>query len=166
MSPTVKDEPRSIESEVMRVIRSQHITMRPRAYFELVSVFAILGFVGTFVFATFMTSLLIFSLRQHGPMGEIRFEYLLSQFPWWAMIMGGVGGVGTLFFWKRFSFSYRYPTSWIVAIFLVAVMISGLILDRIGLSARFSESPVGRRFFRQELLRKSQSPRPFRERRF
>ena len=65
-------ELKNISDDVMSKIRQGKITMRPKVYFVIGSIFTFAGLVLSILTSVFLIGLLRFSLRAHGPMGEYR----------------------------------------------------------------------------------------------
>lgn len=129
----------NISESVMSRIQHENIAMKPQWYFILGSVFMIVGVIGSFVLSVFLVSLISFSLKTHGPMGDIRYQQLLSSFPWWAIVVAVLGlGVG-IYFLRKYDFSYKKNFLFIVIAFISAIIISGLFLDYLGLDRIWSQ---------------------------
>ncbi len=129
----------NLSTIVMSRIQKENIIMKPKWYFVLGSIFMTLGVIGSAVITMFLVSLISFSLKTHGPMGEIRYQQLLSSFPWWAPVLATVGlGFGILLL-RTYDFSYKKNFLFIVTVFIVAIISSGLFLDYLGLDKIWSQ---------------------------
>lgn len=127
-------ELKNIKQTVMEKIHHGDIKMRPKWYFVLGSLFAFLGLVASMVTSVFLFGLIRFSLRSHGPMGEYRLEQLLANFPWWTALIAVAGlGIG-IWLLRRYDFSYKVNFWWVTALFIVAMVATGWILDMTGLN--------------------------------
>jgi hypothetical protein len=127
-------ELRNVTEDVMGKIREGKLTMRPRAYFIVGSFFMVGGLTASIVASIFFVSLTKFALRTHGPMGQYRWEQLVSSFPWWAPLLAIVGlGVG-LWLLRQYDFSYKNNPWIVVGGFVVAIIIAGWIMDTTGLN--------------------------------
>ena len=123
----------NITDNIMNQIREGRVKMRPKAYFVFGSLLVLGGLVASVVTSVFLVSLTRFALRSHGPMGQYRFEQLLSSFPWWVPILAIVGLVIGIWFLHRYDFSYK-RNFWVVIIgFVAAILIAGWVIDMIGL---------------------------------
>ncbi len=125
----------TIADEVLEKIRSDRIAMRPRWHFIGGSILLIAGIAGSFTVSVFLVSLIVFSLRTHGPMGAVRWEQLVSTFPWWAIpvaVFGIYGGIALL---KRYDFSYRKNFGTIILAVAVSVILSGYLINATGIDA-------------------------------
>jgi len=137
-----------IERNIMDKVRSNQITMKPRWYFILGSFFMMCGLVGFSVGAVFLTNLMLFLLRKHGPMGQWRLQILLDSFPWWIPVLAVVGmGAGILML-KKYDFSYRKNFIFIVFCFVISIIVSAFLIDSLGFNEMWSRGPM-RRFYQQ-----------------
>ncbi|MFA6421939.1 MAG: hypothetical protein WCV92_00845 [Candidatus Buchananbacteria bacterium] len=122
-----------ITNSVMDKIRQGKLKMRPKIYFVLGSIFAMIGLVASVIVSVFFISLTRFALRSHGPMGQLRLEQLLSSFPWWAPIIAIAGLVAGLWFLRRYDFWHKKRFLVVIAGFVAAILIAGWIIDLTGL---------------------------------
>jgi len=138
-----------ITKEVMSKIERGQLKMRPKWMFVVGSVALVLGVIGTYVLSVFLVSLISFSLRTHGPMGAIRYQQLLDNFPLWAVGLAIVGTVTGIVLLKRFEFSYKNNFVLIVLVFIVAVLISGWLADYLGFDKVWVKQGQMRRLYQQ-----------------
>ena len=139
-----------VTETVMDKINKGEIKMRPRWYFVLGSVAVFVGVFGTFLVSSFLVSLVSFSLRTHGPMGEYRLQQMLGSFPWWALILSLFGLAMGVFLLKKYDFSYKKNFGYIILAFVLAVLASGLVADRFGLEKMWANKPgVMRKMYQQ-----------------
>jgi len=117
----------------MSIIKKGRAKIKPRWRFVLGSLAMVGGLVGLIVLTLFTVSLITFSLRTHGPMGAVRFEQLLSTFPWWAPIAAIIGVVLSVKLLKKYDFSYKKNFLLIIVGFVVAVLLVGWLIDYTGL---------------------------------
>ena len=127
-------ELKNITVAVMNKIHHGEIKMRPKVYFVVGSLLAFLGLVASMLVSVFLVGLMRFSLRTHGPMGEYRLEQMLSSFPWWAVAVAVLGLVIGIWLLRRYDFSYKINFKVIVIGFVVAILITGWVIDMIGLN--------------------------------
>ena len=150
----------NITDNIMNQIREGRVKMRPKAYFVFGSLLVLGGLVASVVTSVFLVSLTRFALRSHGPMGQYRFEQLLSSFPWWAPILAIVGLVIGIWFLRRYDFSYK-RNFWIVIIgFVMAILIAGWVIDMSGLDEVWLRQGPMRGIMRQYFEEKSILPEP------
>lgn len=124
----------TLSESVMKKIHTEHIKMRPKAYFILGSILTFIGLVASILTSIFLFSLLRFSLRSHGPMGEYRWEQLTSSFPWWAMFVAFFGIIIGIWCLRQYDFSYKKDIRIVILGFILAIIVSGWILDMTGLN--------------------------------
>jgi len=122
-----------IKEVVMEKIRNDEVKMRPRIFFVVGSILTFLGLVASIITSVFFVSLIRFSLRTHGPMGQYRLDQLLASFPWWALVVAVVGLIAGIFFLRQYTFSYRHNIWLVVSAFVFAVIFAGVIINAAGL---------------------------------
>jgi len=145
MSKIKKD----ITKDVMSRIKREHITMKPRWYFIVGSLAMVLGIIGLSVVSIFFVNIIVFSLRTHGPMGAIRYQQLLSSFPWWAPMLVVIGLGFGIWMLKKYDFSYRKNFLLVILGFITAVIISGILIDYLGINKFLLRQGQMRRFYQQ-----------------
>ncbi|KKP72235.1 MAG: hypothetical protein UR68_C0019G0005 [Candidatus Roizmanbacteria bacterium GW2011_GWA2_35_19] len=118
----------------MKKIKEDKIEMKPKIYFVLGSLITFVSLIFSFISSVFFLNLIKFILRSHGPMGKIRFEQLLSSFPWWAPLMAIIGLIVGIWLLKKYDFSYKNNFVVITIGFLVAVIIGAWLIDLSGLN--------------------------------
>jgi hypothetical protein len=149
MSKTSKLTPIDFETTIMEKVKSNEISMKPRWYFVLGSLLMIAGLAGFSIGAVFLTNLMLFSLRQHGPMGQWRLQALLSSFPLWIPILAIAGTVLGIWMLKKYDFSYK-KNFWLIIIgFISSIVIAAYIIDYLGLNDIWSRQGPMRRFYQQ-----------------
>jgi len=138
-----------ITKSVMAKIDKGQVKMKPKWMFIVGTLALIGGVVGTYLLSVFLISLISFSLRTHGPMGEVRYQELLSSFPLWSVGLAIVGLVLGIILLKRFDFSYKKNFLFIILAFIVTVLISGWLVDYLGLDRVWSKQREMRWFYQQ-----------------
>ncbi len=133
----------------MSRIKREHITMKPRWYFIVGSLAMVLGIIGLSVVSIFFVNIIVFSLRTHGPMGAIRYQQLLSSFPWWAPMLVVIGLGFGIWMLKKYDFSYRKNFLLVILGFITAVIISGILIDYLGINKFLLRQGQMRRFYQQ-----------------
>jgi len=139
----------NITDNVMSRIQSGRIHMKPRWYFLLGSAGLIVGFVGLAVMSVFLVSLITFSLRSHGPMAAVRYQQLLSVFPWWAPITALIGLAAGIFLLKKFDFSYKKNFLLVVTVFIGSIILAGFVINYLGIDNLWVRRGMMRRFYQQ-----------------
>lgn len=133
----MSEELKDITGSVMDKIHHGKIKMRPKVYFVIGSTLAFIGLVASIFTSVFLFGLFRFSIRSHGPMGEYRWEQLLSSFPWWALLVAIFGLVLGIWFLRRYDFSYKIDFKIVVVGFIFAIIVAGWVFDMTGLNDIF-----------------------------
>ena len=142
-------EPTALEKTIMAKVMSCEISMKPRWYFLLGSVFMMLGAIGLSIGAVFLANLTLFLLRSHGPMGQWRLQTMLTSFPWWVPILAVIGMILGIRIFRKYDFSYKKNFPLIVIGFIASILIAAAILDFSGLSDTwFTRGPM-RQFYQR-----------------
>lgn len=139
----MQKELKNITENVMAQIQTGQVKMKPKIYFILGSILTFLGLISSVVISVFLISLVRFSLRTHGPMGQYRFYQMLSNFPWWTIFFSIIGlSIGILLI-KQYDFSYKKEPWLIILGFILAVLVSGWFIDIVGINNRlFQRGPM------------------------
>lgn len=116
-----------ITDNVMEQIRSRKIKMRPRSYFVFGSILAFVGLTFAFVSSAFMFSILYLSVREGGRMHQYKLETLQELFHWWIPLLAVLGVVVGVWLLQRYEFSYKMNFIWVIAGFLLAVILSSVL---------------------------------------
>ncbi len=122
----------NIKQNVMEQIKENKISMKPKSYFILGSVFAFIGLIASVVFSIFLISIISFLLKEHGPMGDYRLALMLNNFPWWILVLAIAGLVFGIWNLSRYDFSYKTNYLYLIIIFIFAIIIAGFIIDKTG----------------------------------
>lgn len=123
----------NIKQNVMDQIKNEKVSMKPKTYYIFGSIIAFLGLIFSIVTSIFLFSIVSFITKSHGPMGQYRLEQLLSNFPWWALILGILGLILGIFFIRKYDFSYKFNPLLLIGIFVAAIIIAGFLIDLTGL---------------------------------
>lgn len=128
-------ELKNIEENVMEQIHLGKIKMKPKLYFILGSILVFAGLISAIIVSVFMVGLIRFSLRTHyGPGAGYRLERMLAEFPWWIIPITVIGLMVGILIIKKYNFIYKIK-SWILVLgFILAVIFTGLIIDKIGVN--------------------------------
>lgn len=128
----------NISDNVMSQIKSGKIRMRPRVYYVIGALGIIIGLAALVTISVFLISLFMFSLRTHGPMGNIRYQQLLEGIPWWTLVVATIGIFGGVLLLKKFDFSYKSNFLTIAVVFVVAIIIAGFAIDYLKIDSLWS----------------------------
>lgn len=123
--------------------------MKPKWLFWLGSFSLFVTIIGLTILSVFLTSLITFSLRSHGSMGVIRFQQIVSSFPWWAIIIVFIGLIAGIFLLKKYDFSYKSNFVFIILIFIFAVIMGGVLIDIMGFDTVWIKRGPMKRFYQQ-----------------
>lgn len=129
-----KNKKIDIQQIVMSQISSGKIRPLPRWYFVLGSILSLFGLVGLIIFAIFITNLIFFMLRSHGPMFSTRLTQIINSFPWWLVILASMSIIGGIFLLKKYDFSYQKNFRLIIVLFIISVIFSAWVIDNLGLN--------------------------------
>jgi uncharacterized protein YacL len=122
-------EVKNITENVMEQINQGEIKMKPKTYFIIGSILTFVGLISSIIVSIFLFGLIRFSLRTHGPMGNYRFDQIISNFPWWTMLLA-IGGlfIGILLI-RKYDFSYKKNPLIIMLGFILAIFVAGWLID-------------------------------------
>ena len=108
--------------------------MKPKMYFIIGSILTFIGLISSVIVSTFLVGLTRFSLRAHGPMGQYRFDQIISNFPWWTLVFAVFGLVIGIWLIRQYDFSYK-KEPWIIILgFILIILIAGWTIDVMGLN--------------------------------
>ncbi len=123
--------------------------MKPKWHFVLGSLAMIGGLTGLTVLSIFLVSLVSFSFRTHGPMGATRLEQILSTFPWGAVMVAIIGiGLG-VWLMKNYDFSYKKNFLLITVGFVLAILLSGWLINYFGFDSIWMKRGPIREFYQR-----------------
>jgi hypothetical protein len=137
------------EKAIMSKVKSNELIMKSHWYFVAGSVLTFIGFVTFTIVAVYLTNLMLFLLRKHGPMGQFRLEQILNSFPWWIPIFAIVGTIGGILFLRKYDFSYKKHFWLIIAGFFLSIILAAFLLDYFGLNDAWSRQGPMRGFYHQ-----------------
>jgi hypothetical protein len=149
MSKIKKTKTLNLEETIMAKVESNEITMRPHWYFVIGSIFTFIGFIAFTAGAIYLTNLMLFLLRKHGPMGQFRFEQILNSFPLWIPILILIGLIGGIFFLKKYDFSYKKSFWLIIVGLIISIILAAFLVDYLGLNDTWSRQGPMKGFYRQ-----------------
>lgn len=136
----------NLPRNIMSKISKGEAKMKPKWHYALGSAAMISGLVGITMVLLFLVSLISFFLRTHGPMGGVmRYERLISSFPWWALIVAIIGITIGIYILKKYDFSYKKNFLLIIFSFILVIIITGLLIDFLGLgNIWFKRGPINK----------------------
>lgn len=127
-------ELKNITEDVMNQIHQGKAKIKPKIYFIIGSILTFAGLISSVVVSIFLVGLIRFSLRTHGPMGQYRFDQIVSTFPWWTIILAILGLVIGIWLIRKYDFSYKRKPWIIILGFVLAIIVAGWTIDEIGLN--------------------------------
>jgi hypothetical protein len=151
-------ELKNITENVMNEIHQGKAKMKPKIYFIIGSILTFIGLISSIIFSTFLVGLTRFSLRTHGPMGEYRFDQMISNFPWWTVILAILGLIIGIYFIRQYDFSYKKNIWIIMTGFILAIIFAGYIVDMTGLNDSISRRGPMRELMRGYLQENNPTP--------
>ena len=159
-----KNKKIDLSQTIMPQILSGQIRPLPRWYFVLGSILSLFGLVGLTIFAIFITNLLFFISRSHGPMFSLRLSQIISTFPWWLVLLAPISIFAGIFFLKKYDFSYQKNFHLIVFLFILAIILSAWLVDYFGLNQILLKQNKIRRFYQHLNIDQTVPPRLYRNR--
>ncbi|MBN2884329.1 hypothetical protein JXE04_00135 [Patescibacteria group bacterium] len=145
MSKDLKD----ITASVMKEIHQDKIKMRPKIYFIIGAILVFSSLILSSLSSVFLVGIIRFSLRSHGPMGQYRWEQIISSFPWWALISAALGLIMGLWLIRKYDFSYKINFKIFIVGFVLAIIMAGYLVDLIGINDVFYKKGYMNRVYRQ-----------------
>lgn len=130
----MSEELKNITENVMERIHNGKIKMKPKIYFIIGSILTFFGLVFSIIISMLSIGLIRFSIRARGPMAEYRFEQMVSDFPWWIVILTILSLVVGIWLIQKYDFSYKIKSWVIVLVFVLVIVVAGLGIDMIGLN--------------------------------
>lgn len=129
----MSEEKDQIADQVIAEIKNRHLRMKPRWYFALGSIAWVVGLASLAIFSIFLINLATFSLRTHGPMGDLRFDQMVANFPWWTLLLSTLGIIAGIWLIKQHDISYRYRPIYVILTFILAIFLAGFLINYLDL---------------------------------
>lgn len=139
----------NISDKIMSEIKSGQLKMKPKWYFVLGSILAVLGISSLFITSSYLVSLFAFSLRTHGPMGQIRFDQLVSEFPLWAPVVAVCGIIMGILMLREYDFSYKKNFSLVILGIVTAIILAGYLMDYLKVDNLLFNKGVGQKMYQK-----------------
>jgi uncharacterized protein YacL len=165
-------EIKNITENVMDQIQEGKVKMKPKTYFILGSILTFLGLVSATIISIISVGLIKFSMRAHGPLAQMKLNYMIANFPWLILIIAVVGLIVGLWLIKKYEFSYKVKPWIIIAGFVLAIFVAGFVIDSIGFNEklyrqkqinRIMEHPYAQKHFprpSKEIMEKMKNQKP------
>ncbi|MCU0680044.1 MAG: hypothetical protein MUF50_01935 [Planctomycetes bacterium] len=141
---------KDIRANIMGDIRHGKLKMRPKIYFIIASILVLSGLVASALSSIFLFSLIRFSLRSHGPMGQYRWDQIIAAFPWWAVVLGIFGLIVGIWLVRKYNFFYKINFKIIIIGFVAIIVIAGYLVDLIGLNDVFHRKGYFNHIYKQK----------------
>lgn len=135
----------------MEKIKKGEIKMKPRWYFLLGAILTFIGFLSTTIFSILSLNFILFILKKHyGPMYQYRLQLMLKNFPWWLIIFSILGIFIGIKILKEYRFSYKKNIIFVVIFYLLIVILSAFLIDKLNLNNFFYQKRFFKRFYQKE----------------
>lgn len=142
-----------IAEKIKEKIKKDEIKMKPRYFFVLGSLFIGLGMFVSFIFSAFFINLISHRIRvqkmvEYLPMGGRGRMMFLQHFPWhFLFITLGLLALGAWLL-KKYDISYKKSFLIILIGIFIAVISSGLLVDKLGINRPLQKKPGFRRLYK------------------
>ncbi|OHB14531.1 MAG: hypothetical protein A2431_03300 [Candidatus Zambryskibacteria bacterium RIFOXYC1_FULL_39_10] len=127
----MSEEIKNIENNVMDQIQKGKLKMRPKIYFIIGSILTFIGLVVSIVVSVFSIGLIKFVLRSNGILGH-KLDRIFSIFPWWMLILAILSLVVGVLLVRKYDFSYKIDFKKVVILAILAILLSGWLVDTFG----------------------------------
>ncbi len=129
------EKSKKLQDKIFDAIKKGEVVMRPRWHFVLKTILITLGVVILSLVTIYLTSLIIFGLRETGiifaPGLGLRGLFVFARaLPWVLIILVGIFLIVLELLVKKYSFAYRKPLLFSVCGILAVVCITGWVLTR------------------------------------
>lgn len=147
---------KDIANKVMQEIKNRHISMRPRLFFVVGSFLLVGGLTFTFILAIFLVHLILFRLRVDAPFEFLRFgppgiPPFFMMFPWRFFLIVGFAVALGIYLLKKCEFSYKYNFALVTGITIIAIILTGVIVDYLEPNSRLERLPPMRGLYQERL---------------
>jgi len=131
----------------MEKIKKGEIKMKPKWYFVFGSISLFIGVLISTTSLIFIFNFLIFLFRRHyGPMYQYRLNLILTNFPWWMILIGILGVILGIKLLKAYEFSYKKNFFLILVSYFLIIFLSAYLIDYFNLNRFWSGWGVMRRY--------------------
>jgi len=145
----MEKQKRNIENKIMDKVLSGEVKMKPKWYFVLGSLASFVGLVGMIIGAIFLTNLTFFFIKKQGP-GTGRINMMLESFPLWVPILAVAFIILGIWMLKKYDFSYKKNFVVVAIVVVIAIILSALIIDLLGLNEQWAKRGPMRRFYMED----------------
>lgn len=124
----------NIKENIMGQIHDEKIKMKPKIYFIIGSALTFFGLILSVMFSVFLVGLTRFYFRARGPMADYRIDRMLSNFPWWVLVLAVISLIFGIWLLRKYDFSFKVNFKMLIVGFILAVVVAGWAIDTIGLN--------------------------------
>lgn len=137
----MKNKNKDLSKEVMSLIESNEVKMRPKIFFVFGSIMLGAGLALALLFSTFFINLTVFRLRVHPPtdylkFGKAGFKPFLTVLPKYPLFFAVLFIILGLILIKKYDFSYKKSFVGLVAGLITFILVFGLLLERVGINEK------------------------------
>lgn len=150
MSKTKKITTFDIKTAVMQKVKNDEIRMKPRWMFVIGSLLSIVGIISSSMIATIMLSIVFFTIRSRGLMGQWKIQQLIELFPWWVFILAISSMAIGIVLLKKYDFSYKKNFIWIIIALVFSFIVSAYALDVLGITSVLTQQGPMNRLYHQQ----------------
>jgi len=139
---------KNLKNEILKKIKKGEIKMKPRWYFILGSIITFFGFLFSTISAILIFNLILFLFRTHyGPMYHYRLQLILTNYPWWLIILGIILLILGIKILKNYDFSYKKNFLVIIIVYFLIIFLSVYLIDYFNLNKSFYNRGFIKRFY-------------------
>lgn len=139
----------NIEKSVMQKIKTDKVKMKPRWYFIAGSLLSFIGVTALSMGAVFLINLIFYLSRRNFTIGYWRLQDILESFPLWLPFLAIIAIISGVWLLKKYDFSYKKNFVLIIIAFVLSIIISAWLIDRLGINETWSRQGRMRRFYQQ-----------------
>jgi len=144
---------KNLKKEVLEKIKKGEIKMKPKWYFIAGSLLLFLGTVFSTISTIFIFNFIFFLLRHHyGPMYQYRINLILTNFPWWMILIGILGVFFGIKLLKEYEFSYKRNFLMIVIFYLLSIFLSAYLIDFFNLNRFWYKMGSLKRYYQKNKI--------------
>ncbi|HMP85602.1 MAG TPA: hypothetical protein PKE08_02955, partial [Candidatus Paceibacterota bacterium] len=100
-------------------------------------IMTLFGLLSTAILSVFFISFINFILRAKGPMAQMRVGQIITNFPWWMIIVVAISLWLGLKIIKKYDFIYKIDNKILLSIFLITTLLGGIFVDLSGFNRQF-----------------------------
>ncbi len=142
----------NIADSVMKEIDAGHVKMRPKIYFVLGMLALGIGLTSTMLLGVWFVGLTSYHFRHHDPLSFVAFGQhgwiaFLRTFPFIPLLLALAAiGIG-IWLIRKYEVSYKHSFLGIAVAAVVAVVVTGYVIDELGVNERLATMPPMRMWY-------------------